>query len=97
MAIAKNLFVNRSTGIVVRVGPVDDGYALIQSMSGPPMRYSMPIAEYDGGAFVRAFRPATEDDLAAEEVPDFRMPGDAPADWLGVPKKRRQRASAASS
>lgn len=79
--VAKNLFVNRSTGILVRVGPVDESYVLITSLTGSATRYNMPTKEYDTGAFTRAFRPATEDDLSLDDAGDFRLPGDAPPEW----------------
>jgi hypothetical protein len=82
---AKNLFVNITTGVLVRVGPVDESYALISSLTGPGSRYNMPTKEYDSGAFTRAFRPATEDDLNAEDITDFRLPADAPAEWSPEP------------
>lgn len=77
----RNYFVNRETGALARITGVDDTYAyqeILAPKAGP--RYSMPLSEYDH-TFVRFWRPATTDDLVAEDTASFRLPANAPEDW----------------
>jgi len=76
----KSFFVNRSSGILVRVSEVNDHYATIESLTGNPGVYRMPVAQYDA-TFVAGYRPAVESDLAPLTNMEFRYPANAPSDW----------------
>ncbi len=73
-------FVNRSSGILVRVTEVNDSYATIESLTGNPGVYRMPVKAYDE-VFVAGYRPAAEDDLRPLTNTAFRYPANAPEDW----------------
>lgn len=78
----RNLFVNKSSGAIVRVERVDDSFATIATLLPRPAKYMMPRREYDT-VFIRSFRMATDEDLDAlnDQWQTFVLPANAPADW----------------
>lgn len=78
----RNLFVNKSSGAIVRVERVDDSYATINTLLPKPAKYMMPAKEYNT-IFVRNFRIATDKDLDAlnDQYREFKLPTNAPDDW----------------
>lgn len=80
--MVRNLFVNKSSGAIVRVERVDDSYATIVTLLPRPAKYMMPAKEYNT-IFIRNFRIATDKDLDALDDPfrEFKLPTNAPDDW----------------
>lgn len=78
-----SIYVNRESGALVKIGPVDDHYAqqVVVTGSAAGGSYKIPIAEYDR-TFVEHFRPAGPDDLVALDDPSVRPPANATPEWL---------------
>jgi hypothetical protein len=75
-------FVNVSSGAVAFVKEVGSYHAQLQIVTreGSTSTYAMPLVEYDSN-FVKAWRPATVEDLRIHEGQTFRLPLNAPPDW----------------
>lgn len=86
-----SIYVNRESGALVKIGPVDDSYAQQVVLTGPAAGglYKMPIADYDQ-RFVEWFRPAGPSDLLALDDDSARPPANATPAWLeeGDPGQR---------
>ena len=77
-------FVAVDNPALIRVVEVDDTFAYLETLTPAPATYAMPLADYDS-IFIQRFRPATVEDLRSMTGPNFRMPRNAPASWLGEP------------
>lgn len=76
-------FFTNDSGSLAFVASIDEYFAHLQIVhrSGATSSYAMPIREYDS-KFVKQWRPATIADLRPLEGSNFRLPANAPPEWL---------------
>jgi hypothetical protein len=76
-----NLYVNKSSGSLIRVDRVDASFCTYSVLAPDPSKFMMPVKEYDT-EFVKYWRPATDEDLEAlNNSPRIRLPANAPSEW----------------